>query len=100
MTTLTVTTPYTLGDCGCILETGDEGRPLFVPCGSHKVRPDLLADLRDIVDNSWLTVAGRYWQLAELINEPARRPGPCLVCGAPGGTHDAGCTLSAQGGAR
>lgn len=35
MSALTIETPFRLGDCGCVLETGDEGRPLFVPCLAH-----------------------------------------------------------------
>ena len=35
MSTLTLQTPYTLGPCGCLLETGDRDQPLFVPCRTH-----------------------------------------------------------------
>jgi hypothetical protein len=37
MATLTVETPLQLDECGCTLETGDGGRPLFIPCRAHGV---------------------------------------------------------------
>lgn len=38
---LNLQTPHTLADCGCSLETGDAGRPLFVPCQLHRAAEGL-----------------------------------------------------------
>lgn len=46
MTTAPWVTPLKLADCGCVLETGDEGRPLFVPCRLHWMATELLAACR------------------------------------------------------
>lgn len=65
---LTVKTPLKLADCGCLLETGDEGRPLFVECGDHTA----VTKIHQVLDGREWSGADDLEAIAEILTRTGR----------------------------